>query len=170
MRTATICLSLMFLAGAAPLWAQSTTPAPDEMVELGGPRMGITVLDQGLGRELEGLHVHRVISQFGWQWEHRFYKRPDSSVALVHEVVLLTGAVESHVPLPSLTWMVGVRAKNGAEFGFGPNLSVAGAAFAIAGGVTFRSGYLNIPVNLAVVPAKTGTRVSFLTGFNMRHH
>jgi hypothetical protein len=34
--------------------------------------------------------------------------------------------------------------------------------------VTLRSGVLNVPVNFAVVPSKAGTRVSFLTGFNMR--
>jgi hypothetical protein len=130
----------------------------------------MTVLDQGLLHEIDGLHVHPVITQFGWQWEHRFYTTQDSGIALVHESVLLLGGVESHVVLPSWSWIVGVRTKKGAEFGFGPNLSVAGAAFAIAGGVTFRSGSLNIPVNVAVVPAKTGTRVSLLTGFNMRHH
>jgi len=38
----------------------------------------------------------------------------------------------------------------------------------LAGGVTFQSGYLNIPVNLALVPSKSGARVSMLVGFNMR--
>jgi hypothetical protein len=41
-------------------------------------------------------------------------------------------------------------------------------ALAFAAGVTFRSGILNVPVNVAVVPSKDGTRISMLTGFNMR--
>ena len=28
----------------------------------------------------------------------------------------------------------------------------------------------NVPVNLAVVPAKSGTRISLLTGFSLRRH
>jgi hypothetical protein len=44
----------------------------------------------------------------------------------------------------------------------------AGVALAAAAGVTFRSGALNVPVNLAIVPSKSGVRVSVLTGFNMR--
>jgi hypothetical protein len=34
--------------------------------------------------------------------------------------------------------------------------------------MTFRSGALNVPLNVAVVPSKAGVRVSLLTGFNMR--
>ena len=33
---------------------------------------------------------------------------------------------------------------------------------------TLRAGVMNVPMNIAVVPSKAGTRVSFLTGFNMR--
>jgi hypothetical protein len=64
--------------------------------------------------------------------------------------------------------MVGLRSPGGAEFGLGPNITPAGVALAFAGGVTFRSGALNVPVTFAVVPSKVGTRVSMLTGFNMR--
>jgi len=32
--------------------------------------------------------------------------------------------------------------------------------------VTFRAGALAIPVNVAVVPGRVGTRLSLLTGFN----
>jgi hypothetical protein len=34
--------------------------------------------------------------------------------------------------------------------------------------MTFRAGALNVPVNLAVVPSKSGVRVSLLAGFNTR--
>lgn len=70
--------------------------------------------------------------------------------------------------LPSLSWMVGVRMRDGAEFGAGPNVTPAGTALAIAAGITFRAGALNVPVNLAVVPSKSGVRVSVLSGFSLR--
>jgi hypothetical protein len=70
--------------------------------------------------------------------------------------------------LPSLTWLVGLRGRRGAEFGVGPNVTPAGTALALAGGVTLRAGSLNLPVNLALVPSKSGIRVSVLCGFNTR--
>ena len=39
----------------------------------------------------------------------------------------------------------------------------------LATGMTFRAGALNVPVNLAVVPSKSGTRVTLLSGFSLRH-
>jgi len=35
--------------------------------------------------------------------------------------------------------------------------------------MTFRAGALNIPVNIAVAPSKSGSRVSVLSGFSLRH-
>ena len=89
------------------------------------------------------------------------------------EVVLFdkTGTLtrgEQGVTLPSASWMVGLRSPSGVEFGIGPNVTPAGVALAVAGGVTFRSGALNVPITFAVVPSKDGMRVSMLTGFNFR--
>ena len=56
----------------------------------------------------------------------------------------------------------------GAEFGIGPNITPAGVALALASGVTFRAGNPTVPMNVAVVPSKVGTRISILPGFNMR--
>jgi hypothetical protein len=39
---------------------------------------------------------------------------------------------------------------------------------ALAGGVTLRTGNLNIPMNVAAVPSKNGVRLSMLAGFNTR--
>jgi hypothetical protein len=47
-------------------------------------------------------------------------------------------------------------------------LGILVGALAIAAGMTFRAGTLNVPVNFAVVPSKSGTRVSVLTGFSLR--
>jgi hypothetical protein len=65
--------------------------------------------------------------------------------------------------------MVGVRTRDGAEFGIGPNITPAGTALVLATGMTFRTGVMSIPVNVAVVPSKSGTRVTVLTGFSLRH-
>jgi hypothetical protein len=64
--------------------------------------------------------------------------------------------------------MVGVRTRDGAEFGIGPNITPLGTSLVLATGMTFRAGAFNIPVNIAVVPSKAGTRVSLLTGFSFR--
>jgi hypothetical protein len=88
---------------------------------------------------------------------------------MVTEWIGLVGGLEYSVALPSLSWMVGVRSRDGAEFGIGPNITPAGTALVLATGMTFRSGALNIPVNIAVVPAKAGTRVTLLSGFSLRN-
>lgn len=144
-------------------------PPPPNEVNLSGPRFGITALSDGVMNDLaaRGLKAPPMISQFGWQVERAFY-RADSGVAAMTECVLLVGGLEHDLKIPSLTWLVGMRSTNGAEFGIGPNFSPAGSALAIAAGVTFRHGYLNVPVNVAIVPSKNGTRISMLTGFNMR--
>src|SRR4029078_6315174 len=84
------------------------------------------------------------------------------------EWVFLLGGLDQNVAIPSLSWMVGLRTKEGAEFGVGPNVTPAGVALALAAGVTMRAGVLNVPMNFAVVPTRAGTRVTMLTGFTMR--
>ena len=107
------------------------------------------------------------ITQFGWQFEKEFYSR-QGGVAALHECVFLLGGLEQGVALPSLSWLVGLRTAEGAEFGIGPNVTPVGVALTLAAGVTFRSGALNVPMTFAVVPSKAGTRISMLTGFNLR--
>lgn len=169
MRHALVVLS--FLAAAVPAAAQSVIPPPPSprVVNLSGPRIGVTALGDGIRAELaaRGLEAPSMISQFGWQLEKTFYTK-DSGLAAVNEWVVLLGGLERDMAIPSLTWLVGMRTASGTEFGVGPNISPAGTALAIAAGVTVRHGFLNVPMNVAVVPSKAGTRVSFLTGFNMR--
>ena len=111
--------------------------------------------------------VKPMITQFGWQFEKEFYSK-DGGVAAVNEWVALVGGLDQGVVLPSISWLVGLRTKEGTEFGIGPNVTPAGVALALAAGVTIRAGIMNVPMNLAVVPSSAGMRVSFLTGFNMR--
>ncbi len=162
------------LAAAAPAHAQDPdapihVPPPTANVSLGGPRFGVTYLSDGIVRYLaeNEIDVSGVVTQFGWQFEKQFFSN-GSGVTAVNEWVILVGGLEQDVVLPSISWIVGLRAKEGAEFGVGPNVTPMGTAVVFAAGLTFRAGALNLPVNFAVVPSKAGTRVSLLGGFNFR--
>ena len=159
----------LLAGGVAPLSAQTMIPPRAETVSLSGPRFGVTMLSDGVVAKLRErfIEVQPMITQFGWQFERQFYAN-DSGLAALNEWVFLVGGLDQDVVLPSLTWLVGLRTKGGTEFGVGPNVTPAGLALALAAGVTLRAGFLNVPVNIAFVPSKAGTRVSFLTGFNMR--
>jgi len=159
---------LLTLLMCAPALSQ-TLPPVAKTADLSGPRFGLTLLSDGVVKKLgeRFIDVGPHISQFGWQFEKQFYTR-DSGVTMVTEWVALVGGLEQSVALPSLSWMVGVRTRDGAEFGIGPNITPAGTALVLATGMTFRAGALNIPVNVAVVPSKSGSRVSVLSGFSLR--
>jgi len=167
-------LMLLFTTIALPAGAQTssdvTIPPPRlKTVSLSGPRFGVTALSDGVVEKLRerSIEVGSNITQFGWQFEKEFYGR-QGGVAALHEFVFLVGGLEQGVALPSLNWLVGLRTANGAEFGIGPNITPVGVALTLAAGVTFRSGALNVPMTFAVVPSKAGTRISMLTGFNLR--
>lgn len=159
---------------AAPTAAPQEVPLqPIDTMNLSGPRIGMTFLSPGIVRKLrygvdgEFSSVGPVVSQFGWQWEKRFLSGQNGLTA-VTEWAFLIGGLEQGVAIPSLSWLVGVRTLKGVEFAVGPNFTPAGAALALAGGITLRTGNLNFPLNLAVVPSKSGMRVSLLAGFNTR--
>jgi len=159
---------LLTIASATPLLAQ-TVPLPARTIELSGPRFGLTVLDEGVVQRLrdKDIDVHRAISQFGWQFEKQFF-HSRSQVAAVTELIGLLGGLDQGAVIPSLSLMVGLRSRGGAEFGVGPNITPAGTALVLAAGHTFRAGVINVPVNLAVVPSGGGIRVTVLTGFSLR--
>ena len=164
-----VLMCLVAPAGAASAQSVIEPPPFTKTVNLSGPRFGLTALSTGVVDKLHerNIDVGPNISQFGWQFEKQFYSG-GSGVAAVNEWVILLGGLDQGVALPSVSWLVGLRTREGAEFGVGPNITPAGVALAIAGGVTFRAGNLNVPMNVAVVPSKAGTRISVLTGFSMR--
>jgi hypothetical protein len=153
---------------STPAFSQ-TLPAYAASADLSGPRFGLTLLSQGVVDALaeRDITVRPFVSQFGWQFERQFFTR-GSGVTMISEWVALVGGLEQGVALPSLSWLVGVRTRDGAEFGIGPNITPAGTALVFATGMTFRTGAMNIPVNVAIVPSKRGTRVSLVTGFSLR--
>jgi hypothetical protein len=168
------CLRVFAIVAVASMFgssalAQSQVPTAMKTVNLSGPRMGFTSLSQGVVDALaeRSIEVGPLITQFGWQFEKQFYTKSGGLTA-VNEWVVLVGGLEQDVVLPSLSWIVGLRTREGAEFGVGPNITPAGTALVFAAGVTFRSGGLNLPMNVAVVPTKSGVRVSMLAGFNFR--
>jgi len=164
---ATLASAVHAQALAAP--ASQQIPPEAKTVSLAGPRYGFTFLSDGIVERLrkDDIDVKNAISQFGWQFEKQFYSR-EGGPTVLNEWVLLAGGLDQGVVLPSFNWMVGLRTRDGAEFGIGPNITPAGVALAMAAGVTFRAGVLNIPMNFAVVPSKNGLRVSMLSGFTLR--
>ena len=170
MRSVFFALFALVLATPA---ASQTAPTPAvsdaEIVSLSGPRFGFTHLSDGVVKKLKDdyrINVGSVVTQFGWQFEKQLYS--SGNITALTEWIVLVGGLEQGITIPSGSWMVGIRAKNGVECGVGPNLTPAGPALAVAAGVTFGMGPLKVPVNVAAVPSKSGMRVSVLTGFNLR--
>jgi hypothetical protein len=164
------------LTAASPLHAQKLSapyhppiPPVAQTISLAGPRYGFTFLDNGVVEKLreEDIVVKNGISQFGWQFERQFFTTA-SGPTVLNEWVVLLGGLDQGVALPSVNWLVGLRSREGAEFGIGPNITPVGVALALAAGVSFRAGALTIPMNFAVVPSKAGVRVSMLSGFTIR--
>lgn len=151
-------------------WAAAQMlPPPTQTVELSGPRFGLTVLPDATIEELSahGLSMRPYITQVGWQFERQFFTR-DGGTAMVTELVTLIGGLELNKPIPSVSWLVGFRTRDGIEFGIGPNLSPVGPALVLAAGVTVRMGIANVPFNVAVVPSRSGPRVTVMSGFSLR--
>ena len=161
--------AVLLFSIAAPAWSQTLPPRVTKEVDLSGPRFGLTMLSQGNVDKLKehDITVRPMISQFGWQFERRLYTNADGVTALTEWVPLLSG-LEQGAALPSLNWLVGIRMPRGGEFGIGPNITPLGVGLVLAGGVTVRSGGLNIPLNFALVSSQSGARVSIMTGFNLR--
>ena len=161
---------LILLGLVAPAAAQEFAPPPfTKTIELAGPRFGFTMLAPGVVDALadRSIHVKPMISQFGLQLEKQFYTR-GSGLTAITEWVPLIGGLDQGVAIPSFNWLVGLRTREGAEFGLGPNVTPAGVGLVIAAGVTFRTSGLNVPMTFALVPSKQGTRLSVLTGFTLR--
>ena len=168
--------------------------ADAQVQKLVGPRVGVTLITAGSTADF--LHKgfdyidgdnqklgetgSAFTTQYGWQWESRFADGGGDVVGIV-EWIALVGGMEQGKFLPSLTSVIGVRASNGLEIGVGPNLSLSGIGMLFGIGHNFKSGNLNLPVNLVFMPGKkmdgkiddedytynSGARISIMVGFNM---
>ena len=160
----------VFLTFCSSVASAQMAPPPADTISLSGPRIGITHLDEGVRTKLReySVDVESMVTQFGWQFEKQFYSGNSGGLAVLNEWVVLVGGLEQGVALPSVSWLVGLRAKSGTEVGFGPNITPAGVAMAFAAGTTIQTGPMNVPMNVAVVTSKAGLRLTFLTGFSLR--
>ena len=138
-------------------------------LQLDGPRVGVTMLNsQYYNRNVnDSLGVGPIISQFGWQFEWKYFETAGGSAGLF-EFIPMIGGLDQGLFIPSANALVGFRTGKGWEIGCGPNVSVVGTGFVIAAGYTFKSGYMNFPVNFAITPGKNQTRFSILIGWNER--
>ena len=143
-----------------------------QIQSLAGPRLGLVYIsvspgstflngDMKLDDILEGTSNYAeiakgaVTSLYGWQWESRF--ADGGNVTGIVEWIALVGGMEKGKFLPSVSSMVGARTASGFEFAVGPNLSLGGIAMVFGMGYNFKSGNLNIPVNIAFVPGRKRT-------------
>ena len=160
-----VCVAPATLRAQAPTVGQAIIIENDDR---SGPRVGAAYLVGGsVTAEREGRSATPLITLFGWQIEHQFDAGPGLPTPMT-ELVLLAGGMEQGLLLPSASWLLGLRQRNGLEVGAGPTLTGAGVQLAIAGGVTHSIGSLNVPVNLAVAPGRRGASISITTGFNVR--
>ena len=168
-RLSIVAFCLIVFAKCPASAQTSYTFKPLKEIDLSGPRVGLTILGPGSVDRLkeEDIHVSNVVSQFGWQFEKRFYTSQEGLTMLTEFVPLVSGLEQGYV-LPSLNWLVGVRSPTGFEFGVGPNITPVGTGLVVAAGVTVRSGAINVPLNVAVATSKSGPRISIMTGFNIR--
>jgi len=139
-----------------------------EPMKLSGPRVGLTYIGGDLGKLMMENDINPYISQFGWQFETRYFTTQSGLQGLVETVILL-GGFEAEEPVLSGSLLFGFRTRSGFEVGAGPNLSTAsGNAFVFAIGHTAKTEFVNIPVNFAIVPSSEAIKYTFLIGFNIR--
>jgi len=173
-----------------------------QIEKLAGPRIGMTLITAGPLADFlhEGFDFDEndrygstgsaFTTQYGWQWESRFADGGGEIVGIVEWIVLVAG-MEQGKFLPSATSIIGARTNKGLEFGVGPNLSLSGVGMVFGVGYNFKSGKLNLPVNIAFMPGRkmsgtmyefnpatqineetnydynSGARISIMVGFNM---
>tara|TARA_R100000951_G_scaffold8371_4_gene7653 strand:- start:603 stop:1157 length:555 start_codon:yes stop_codon:yes gene_type:complete len=163
-----------------------------QIEKLSGPRIGMTLITAGPVADFlhEGFDFDEndrygstgaaFTTQYGWQWESRFADGGGEIVGIVEWIVLVAG-MEQGKFLPSATSIIGARTNKGLELGVGPNLSLSGVGMVFGVGYNFKSGNLNLPVNLAFMPGRnltgtsngeeydynSGARISLMIGFNM---
>ena len=172
-----------------------------QIEKLAGPRIGMTLITAGPVADFlhEGFDFDEndrygstgdaFTTQYGWQWESRFADGGGEIVGIVEWIVLVAG-MEQGKFLPSATSIIGARTNKGLELGVGPNLSLSGVGMVFGVGYNFKSGNLNLPVNIAFMPGRnltgnietwdndgnytyeeydynSGARISIMIGFNM---
>lgn len=138
---------------------------------LGGPRLGITYVPEGseLSEELRNHEIGSTLSQFGWHFEYQVIPK-GYGPSFVIQIVPLVAGVEYGKFIPSTTLAMGIRLRNGFEFGLGPNLLFGGknlvnSALVVGVGKSFNYGGVSIPLNLVLASNPSGKRISIIFGY-----
>ena len=140
-------LSVVGVGVASSAHAQQSVIEPPpftKTVNLSGPRFGMTALSPGVVAELEkrSINVGSNITQFGWQFEKAVLRQGKRAGRGQRVGDARSADSNRDTSLPSLSWLVGLRTREGAEFGVGPNVTPAGVALVVAAGVTVRTEHL----------------------------
>jgi len=150
--------------------AQNETESYIEPLRLSGPRFGVTHISGDLGELLRENNMSTYKSQFGWQFETRWFQTKTGFQGLLETVVLLAG-FETDDPVLSGSFLVGFRTRGGFEAGVGPLITTnEDHALVFAIGHTAKLDFVNIPINLAVVPTSDAVKYTILVGFNIRRN
>ena len=121
--------------------------------------------------------------QFGYQFEKQYLNTGD--IQVLFEFIPMINGLDQGLFQPSFTVLHGIRSnKTGLEFAFGPTMRISrlesktrmldsrgiplwNSDFVLAVGRSFRSGKMNIPVNVFFVPNRNGHRFGLSFGFNL---
>ncbi len=173
-----IALSIIML-GSLNTTAQEYDPNSQsskkaEPIHLSGPRVGLTYLHNFHPSETtrnnlgwsEDTPIPQTITQFGWHFEWNYFQTETGNQGLI-QVLPLVGGFDQGLFLPSVSVLTGFRMNSGWEVGFGPTAGITSIGFVYAMGYTFKSGEMNIPINLAITPTRESTRISLMIGWNM---
>ncbi len=153
-----------------PMHADSDTATYVEH-KMSGPRVGMVWVSGARATEkLAELHLHPVMSVFGWHFE-QVTKARSGGPQLVSQQVFAIAGLEQGMVIPSGSFMFGMRLHGGFEFGVGPNISPfgVGMTYALGQSITL-PGDVTIPVNLALISGQGSQRLSVLVGYALRRH
>ena len=143
---------------------------------LSGPRFGLTYvgIKEELKQYLRPGQFHRIVSQFGWHFEHQITPEGGGPQFVIQFVPMASG-VEHGEFIPHMTLAVGIRLPSGFEAGIGPNIQLPknlaldesnfNSALVVALGKSFDYGGVSIPMNIVYAINPNGNRVSFILGY-----
>lgn len=142
-------------------------------LKLSGPRVGISfvpnISDFGISDYFgdSTLNPSPYLSQFGWQFEWKYFETKGGSAGLF-EVIPMVGGLDQGLLIPSLNLITGYRSESGFEIGAGPNFSLLSSGFSVATGYAFKSEHMYFPVNFAMTKSRDGMRYTMIFGFSKR--
>lgn len=163
--------------------------AQSNILKLDGPRFGMSfftgpIKDRFMEDRSKGGYngSYPGLWMFGYQFEKQYLNTGDLQV--LFEFIPMVNGLDQGLFMPSFTILHGIRSNNtGLEFAFGPSIKLlqvdknmmidsredlsVSSDFVFAFGRSFKSGRMNIPLNIFVIPSKTGFRTGFSFGFNL---